>query len=343
MRRFLSIGSIVVGMLLAVLTGALALYGWARLSAGRSPRLGNYAETVEAIPPSADSGFRFAVLGDPEGGLDVYGQLMHKAAAMGATFCIITGDVASNPSDEAFKLFHGEYRSLSSSALPTFACVGNHDMVKGDPSLFRKYLGPEVFSFLYSGSLFIFADNNTAEARERVAPIVRDILSKQDRKPDHVFLVVHQPISDYSKRGHSFERRASSQPIFELIDEGLVDAVLAGHRHGYGRETYKDALLLVTGGAGGHLYEPDDFFHMVVMDVTPSGIQDTLVKLDELPSGLDNIRVALLVHVYPNVIGKRPVLAGILLASALLVIAGWALRRKLPSPDPGDVAPPPSA
>jgi len=342
MRRFLSIGSIVLGVLLAVLPGALALYGWAHLSAGRSPRLGNFPETVEAIPPSGDNGFRFAILGDPEGGLDVYRHLMHKAAVMGAAFCIITGDVASMPSDEAFELFEDEYRNLGSSALPTFACVGNHDMVHGDPSLFRKYMGPEAYCFSYSGSLFIFVDNNGQAQTARAAPIIRDFLAKQETRPDHVFLVMHQPITDYSKRGHSFARRESSDAIFDLIDEGKVDAVLMGHRHGYGRETYKDALLLVTGGAGGHLYEPDDFFHMVVMDVTPSGIQDTLVKLDEPLSGLDNIRIALLVHVYPNVIGRKPVLAGTLFASVLLLVAGWALRRKFPAPDPGDAPPSPS-
>ena len=340
MRRFLSIGSIVVGTLLAVFPGALVLYGRAHLSPGRSPRLGNFPSTVEALPPPGGDGFRFAVIGDPEGGLDVYRELMSRAAPMGAAFCIITGDIASTPSDEAFELFEDQYRGLGSAALPTFACVGNHDMKNGDPALFRKYLGPEIFSFSYSGSLFIFADNNCQASRERVAPIVRDVLAKQEKKPDRVFIVLHQPITDYRRHGHSFERRESSKPIFDLIDEGEVDAVLMGHRHGYGREIYKDALLLVTGGGGGHLYEPADFFHMVVIDVGPSGVVDTLVKLDEPPAGLDGVRVSLLVKVYPQVIGRPPVLAGMFSAAALLLVAGWALRRKIPASDPVDAAPP---
>ena len=332
MRRLLSLASILFsGLILASLVG-LWLYARAYLDSPRPLGLGNFRWTVSRIPAAGENGFRFVVLGDPEGGLGIYSDLMEKATALGASFAIITGDVMARPTVESFELFEHVFAKLGPSALPTLICAGNHDMAGDkDLSLFQKYLGPEVFSFTHWGCLFIFVDNNAEHSSEPVARIIRDILARQAEKPRHVFLVMHRPILDYTKRGKTFQMRERSQPIFDLMDEGKVDGVFTGHAHSYAREEHDGKLILVTGGAGGHLYNPEDFFHMVIVDVGPDGVKDTLVKVDEGPSKIDELRFNLIVKLYPQLIGKPyVVILSIAGAVCFLVLGSIGLLRRAP-------------
>jgi predicted phosphodiesterase len=333
MRRLLSVGSILCSALILAFLAGLWLYTRAHFAPGHPAGLGNFAETVSRIPPPGENGFRFVVLGDPEGGLGTYSHLVEKATAMGASFAVITGDVMARPTVESFELFEYVHAKLGPKALPTLVCAGNHDIAKGeDLRLFRRYLGLEVFSFTHWGCLFIFVDNNAEHSSEPVARIIRDILARQAEKPRHVFLVMHRPIIDYTKRGKSFQMREQSQPIFDLMDEGKVDTVLTGHAHSYARVEHDGKLILVTGGAGGHLYNPEDFFHMVLVDVGPSGVTETLVKNDQEPRKLDRMRFGLIVKLYPQVIGNPYVLipstAG---AVCFLVLGSIGLFRRAPA------------
>jgi hypothetical protein len=142
---------------------------------------------------------------------------------------------------------------------------------------------------------------------------------------------MHRPILDYTKRGKTFQMREQSQPIFDLMDEGKVDAVLTGHAHSYARDEHDGKLILVTGGAGGHLYNPGDFFHMVLVDVGPSGVKDTLVRVDEEPSRIDKMRFNLVVKLYPQLIGK-PYAAVLSITGAVcfLVLGSIGLLRRAP-------------
>src|SRR5262245_53425698 len=125
-----------------VIVGLLVYWrtGKQQLPDGPVPGLGNFAATVQMLPPVREGRLRFAVLGDPEEGLGIFRTLMEQARAEGAAFVLITGDVADHATEGGFASFLETYRSLGAKALPTFTAVGNHDI---EPTaLFERLLGP---------------------------------------------------------------------------------------------------------------------------------------------------------------------------------------------------------
>lgn len=335
MRRWLSAASLLLSGLIFALLATVWAYASGHLGLEHRPGLGNYPETVAMLPPAKAGSFRFAVMGDPEGGLRVYRRLMRQAAASGAEFVIITGDVAARPTQEAFDLFRYEYSHLGPAAMPTFAAIGNHDIPKqGDASLFRSHVGPEYFSFVHARSLFIFVDNNKASSHDECQRFAREQIVLHKDAVDHTFIVMHYPIIDYRKREKLFKFKDASSYMYSILDSERVTAVLMAHVHGYLREEYKDTLLLVTGGAGGRLYNKDGFFHMVLIDVTPDGIHDSLVRIEDT-SGIigrimERLRFTMVVELYPALFGRwqRPVLL-LLVASACLAFGLLTMRSKV--------------
>jgi hypothetical protein len=84
----------------------------------------------------------------------------------------------------------------------------------------------------------------------------------------------------------------------------------------------------VTGGGGGALHDDAASFHLVLIDVKPEGIADTVVTSEGGDSYLDRLRFKLVVRVYPLLFGEwwRPLIP--LGAAATLVALGIALRGK---------------
>jgi hypothetical protein len=337
MRRRLWLANLLVLVSALVITLLTTVWGynWVYRGVGRIPGLGNYPETVAMLPPAKAGSFRFAVMGDPEKGLRVYRRLMQLAVEYGADFAIIAGDVAARPSQEAFDLFRHEYGQLGPDVLPTFAAIGNHDIPReGDASLFRSNLGPEYFSFIHEGSLFIFIDNNKPASYDECHRYALQEIALHQDAVSHVFMVMHYPIIDYEKRGNLFEFGATSSYMRSILDSERVTALLMAHVHGYARETYKDTLLLVTGGAGGHLYDrKTGFFHMVLIDVTPEGVHDTLVKIEDtsgiLERLVDRLRFAIVVELYPALLGRWERTAILLLVAGACLALGLVTRRRL--------------
>ena len=302
-------------------------YATSHLGVGRVPGLGNFEENVRALPAPRDEGrLRFAVLGDPEEGLGTYRHLMKKAREAGADFVVITGDVADRPTREGFEYFNWVYRSLGPDALPTFAAIGNHD---GPPQgFFREYYGPDLFSFVHGDCLFIFADNNHPRSFPECESFVRQEIARHRAVARHIFIVVHKPIIDFRReQGDLQNYRETGGYLYRILDEEKVDAVLAGHFHGYMRQEYKGTLLLVTGGAGSLLHAPDAFFHLVLIDVGPDGLKDTVVRADVTDTFWDRLRFRLVVSWYPALFrdGRR---ISILVLPAVAVLAlGFSIAR----------------
>ncbi|MGH9362153.1 MAG: metallophosphoesterase family protein, partial [Thermoanaerobaculia bacterium] len=251
------------------------VYASLHLGAGHQPGLGNHEETVRMLPPAADGTFRFAVMGDPEEGAGVWRHLMRKAHELGAQFVVIAGDLVDRPTREGFEFFRYQYSALGPDALPTFAAIGNHDL--SAEGLFDEYIGPPEFSFVHGDSLFVFADNNLPEGLPRCGRYVRGEIERHRGRVRRVFIVVHKPLVDYRRQGGELQRyREAGGYLYQVLDSERVDAVLAAHYHGYLRERYKDTLLVVTGGAGARLHDSNAFHHMVLVDVGPDGIRDTV-------------------------------------------------------------------
>jgi len=336
-KRSIGFFAIGLGLLLALSVSLVAVHGSSHRGGARREGLGNFEETVGALPRGDGKSFRFAVLGDPEEAPAVFRGLMHQAFDLGAAFVLITGDVVDRPTREAYEFFSYQYRALGPAALPTFAAIGNHDICP--ERLFQEYLGPEEFHFLHRGSLFIFADNNGPEGCTPGARYIRETIARYRGQTEHVFIVLHKPIFDFSRAGGELQNsRENSLELYQILDAEKVDAVLAAHFHGYLREMYKDTLLLVTGGAGSKLHAPDAFFHMVLVDVGPDGIHDRIVRAEAGNSIWDRVSYRLAVKVHPFLFGAPHRALAVLLAAAALVVIGLgavAPRRSRPAAPAG--------
>ncbi len=326
LRRWVGGSALVLSATFLLFLALEWAYATSHLGVRRVSGLGNFEENVRALPPPREGHLRFAVLGDPEEGLGTYRHLMQKAREAGADFVIITGDVADRPTREGFEYFNWVYRSLGSAALPTFAALGNHDV--SPLGLFRDYYGPELFSFLHGDCLFIFADNNHPRSFPECESYVRQEIARHRPAARHVFIVVHKPIIDFRREEGDLQNyRETGGYLYRILDEEKVDAVLAGHFHGYLRDDYQGTLLLVTGGGGGLLHAPDAFFHLVLIDVGPGGLKDTLVRADLSDSFWDRLRFRLVVSWYPALFRDWRRSSILILPAGAVLVLGLVLAR----------------
>jgi 1,2-diacylglycerol 3-alpha-glucosyltransferase len=319
-----------IGIVLYV--AGVILIANAHTGATRAPRLGNFDETLKAVvPPEPKERFTFAVLGDIRQGVGTYGAIMRRIRESNAAFAVITGDLVVRPRPEAFEFFLGRHAALGPDMTPTLAAIGNHDQTDdGDASLFRKYVGPEEFSFVYGGCLFIFADNNLEAKKPRAAEYIRGEIARHKGKVRRVFVFMHIPGVNYSKAGRLVDNKSRSAYLYDLLAQEKIDAVFTGHFHGYVREVGADGTLhLVTGGAGARLQDPSSFHHFILVDVGPDGVKDTLVRIESGQTWWDQLSFNATVYWYPNVV--RPWFLALLLAAAAAL--GWAGARRRKAPN----------
>ena len=339
-RRGLQCAEALLGALILCLLCAWWVYAARFRGEAKVPGLGNFEENVRKLPPVANDRFRFAVLGDPHEGQCIYQELMRRAFDLGAAFVVCTGDLVDGATRESFELFNHMYKELGPAALPMFTAIGNHD--ECPQRLFEEYYGPEDFAFLHGDSVFIFTNNNNAGRHEQCARFVKEQIARFKDRARHVFVVFHKPIVDHLWHGRMTANRRKSAYMYEVLDSEKVDAVLMGHFHGYVREMYKGTLLLVTGGAGYRLHDDNGFYHLVLIDVAPEGITDTLVRLDARRRLRDLVRVEAVVG-YPVVFGSWWRLLSALLVGTLLLLDGARrLLRKQQGDSPLGIDGPPT-
>lgn len=328
LRRSCGALLLVLGTALWASIGVCGLYARS-CRAVRPPGLGNFEDTVRRLSPAPEGSFRFAAMGDPEEGLGVYCDLARKARELGAAFVVVLGDVASQGTPAAFELFNHAHASLGPAALPTFLAKGNHD--ESPLGLFEKYWGPGSFDFVHAGCLFIFAENNTPEEQARCAEYIRARVEEHRGRVHRIFLLLHRPITDFEKAGHGKRNiEARSRYLYDILDHERIDAVLAGHFHGYSRALHDETLLLVTGCAGGKLDGPGEFYHMVLLDVTPEGIVETVVRAEATRSFLDDLRHGIVVRLGPWLFASwhRAGLA-MMLGAVFLALGVHLMRRRV--------------
>ena len=328
MRPGVARAALVVACAVVLLDVAAALAGSLLLRDPPLPGLGNRAENVAAIALPRDGAFRFAVLGDPEERPSVTHALLHQAAAAGADFAVITGDIADRCAAVDFAHFLWNWSELGADARPTFTAIGNHDKRGADTALFARFFGPEWFSFVHGRVLFLFVNDNDPADAARCEEFVRGELAAHAGQFDRTALVMHKPAIDYLKKGRVVRGTQTGAWIERAFGGRPPDLVLAGHYHGYVRRQAGDTLHLVTGGGGGNLQGPNERYHMILVDVLPGEIRDSTVPLDGWPPLRGKLEWPLAVSAWPLLYGTPARTGATLVLTLALVTAAWALRRR---------------
>jgi len=236
-------------------------YDYRVLSGDVKSELGHFTTA-----PSGDAPFRFLIYGDSRSDPDAHAAIVRGLLAAPGEFLINTGDMVlagKNPSDWA-AFFAIEGPLIRDRCV--FACVGNHELSRGDPAgevaFLRYFSGADEHgertrlygSFRWSNTRFFLLnamDTWTGEERDWL----REELDRAAYEPGLVHRVAVLHHGPFSSGPHGGNAALINAGVIPILASGKIDLVLAGHDHVYERGDGEGLKYVITGGAGAPLYE----------------------------------------------------------------------------------------
>ncbi|UCD38022.1 MAG: metallophosphoesterase [Fidelibacterota bacterium] len=239
---------------------------------------------VEMVPYNSLEGFRFIVFGDNRIDRSVWELVCKSISRKNAVFAIGVGDLVDDGQPEEYDedLFGVLEKYGRFNFLPV---VGNHDIGHDGLAVsYRTSFGPGALNYYfdYGNARFVILDNCSR---------VTDFIAQLDTAGQwlaeapqgyHKFVFVHVPPGDIKKWSYHAMSGEKSRRFTEAMTKHAVDHVFAGHIHAYSTASHNGVDYTITGGAGANLhkqYGPQgSVHHYVIVDVTPAGIQQQVVR-----------------------------------------------------------------
>jgi len=236
--------------------------------------------------PAETEAFSFVYLGDPQLGLDTFGETLDAAYAVspGAVFTVIAGDLVNSGS------YRSEWDDFFANGDPWFArrplipALGNHDYDPDAPYLYLDLFtlrtnGPanfppeRAYHFSYGNALFVVLDSNIRIA-DQTAWLEKTLAEHEDAV--WKFAIYHHPA--YSSR-----RARDNAEVRELwgalFDEYHVDLAFQGHDHAYLRTYPMRGGERVESAAEGTYYvvsvSGTKYYDQEARDYTAVGFEET--------------------------------------------------------------------
>lgn len=240
---------------------------------------------IRSVPYIPEEGFRFIVLGDNRINRPVWKAICKSISQRDEVFAIAVGDLVREGEPEQFDqyLFGVLEAQGTFNFLPV---VGNHDIsYDGLAVSFLTSFGPNAlnYCFDYGNSRFVILDNCSRVTNFIHQLEVADRWLTETPEGFYKFVFVHVPPGEIKKWSYHSMSGERSRKFTELMTKHEVDHVFAGHIHAYSTASYAGVDYTVTGGAGAQLhrqYGPKgSVHHYVIVDVTPAGIQQQIVRL----------------------------------------------------------------
>ena len=241
-------------------------------------------ETQLAKVPKRKAGepFNFAVMGDSRSNPAIFAQALRIAAQLKFDFSLHTGDIVPKGRPEEYAFFFTEIKDVK---WPFLIAEGNHELGPTGGKLYAELFGPTDYFFDTGGLRFVALDN----ARGVVTPEQLVWLDKALTTPLRKIVFLHQPpkmIPEWAY--HAFG--VNAQEMADLFAVRKVERVYVGHIHAFDVADYKGVRYVLTGGAGAGLHEqmaPGNFNHVVLVDVLPTGLRETVYRTDGTKFVLD--------------------------------------------------------
>jgi len=215
--------------------------------------------TTASTDPSRP--WSFVLYGDSRTDDAAHAKVVESIVKLPSDFLLQTGDLVDHGEDqEAWKrFFHIERELLRSRAL--FVTVGNHDLTgrftrtrKDFLRLFGSASARPYFSFRWGNArLYVLDAMDSWNGKQ--ASWLRNTLeaNKQEQGVAHRFVAIHH--GPFSSGPHGPNERFVSAGFVDILREGGVDLILAGHDHIYERGDVGGLKYIVSGGAGAPLYD----------------------------------------------------------------------------------------
>ena len=258
-----------------------------------------------------DDQYSFAVVGNIENSIAIFdNRILEKINQKNADFIISTGNNLRDGDESKYRVF---YRTLEKLKIPFLTAVGSKEIQDDGNENFYKYFGPFYFSFQVDNSYFIFLDTTENTNLNWQKQWLKNEL-EQARDYDKKFIIMNKPpikldteylLDDSIKYIASNELRTFYQNLFA---EYNVDTVFSSNIELYHHENIKGINYYITGGAGGELIFDNEksFYHYLFVNVSESGIEISVERLENNPSTFSkimvNIWVALQSFFYANYI-----------------------------------------
>lgn len=216
--------------------------------------------------PADSRPFKVIVYGDSRSDPEAHAAVVRAINGTLSDFLLHTGDmVAIGAEDDDWRGFFAAENGLLRNRC-VFASVGNHELA-GERGVgadtFLKYFAtadengkdvPKLHgSFRWSNARFFLLnamDSWTGEEKAWFA----DELEKAKNEPDLVHRVAVLHHGPFSSGPHGGNRRLHENSILNLMKDGKIDMVIAGHDHAYERGAGDGIKYVVSGGAGAPLY-----------------------------------------------------------------------------------------
>ena len=230
---------------------------------------GTASAAVGTFQKSEDSKLRFAVIGDSGTGKDpqyrIARQMFDRYRERGLDFVLMLGDniYGHGKRSDYAKKFEQPYGPLLSSGVKFFASLGNHDVRRGNwrPAIEYPLFnmgGRRYYTFRLEDDLVqFFALDTTTLAKEhrggspgaeQEAWLENELGASRARWRIAFF---HHPIYSSGRR-HGGNKRVK-ESLEQILVEGRVNIVFAGHEHFYARLQPQQGILHFINGAAAKL------------------------------------------------------------------------------------------
>jgi len=184
--------------------------------------------------------FRFAVIGDIQLFLDDSADAVDDLARRDVDLVVQMGDLTEYGTAQEYEWVA---RLLEKIPAPTFAIVGNHDLMGKGGLLYQRTFGPTFQSFDYQGSRFVLFDSNSLEYGfsgevPDVERLREALMSGPSRR--HTFTFSHVP------PGHPDFDPALTEPVEALQAEAGVTISFHAHTHRYASDVRRGVRYFVA-------------------------------------------------------------------------------------------------
>jgi len=201
---------------------------------------------------------RFLVLSDLHSGYKTFVPELKSIDKKETDFLVWNGDIVNWG-------YPTEYMIMSSISqsypIPVYTTIGNHDIWNDGRKLYRRYFGPEYYSFVYKESTFIFLDTSEGVlGSAQIEWLENELEGKEDQR---IFVFSHMsPIDtvlgsyDTSQLidpelSRTMYSKAESDYLLEVMDLYNVDSFFSGHSHIMGSTLLNGTLYISSGALGG--------------------------------------------------------------------------------------------
>ncbi|MDX3773852.1 glycosyltransferase [Chromatiaceae bacterium AAb-1] len=272
--------------------------------------------------------FSFAVVGNINNSVGIFeNKIIPMLNSSGVDFVVSAGNAVSGGGEDKYRALYG---TLSKLKIPYLLTFGQNEAVNFGDFRFYEHFGPYFYAVDLPGSRLIFLDSTGKTPYQWQIRWLQSILAARDVK--HTILFIGHPLWPveqdiwFEQEDDYLQSTVFREQLLKLIDTFGVGLVFSANLPLYSEQQHQNSRYIVTGGAGGLIFNDEiSFYHYVRVTVTPEQVFTNLELLEIGQHPLFKQLESFWFFIYSLFyVGW---LNFILLLSTLIVVAIWLYTR----------------